>query len=343
MIHVRMRVLVVDDSPRERAAVKRILTSDPDIEAVGSPLDYVTDPDRLARFAPDVVTLAREAASSHEGAAFRDIAYSLAIPLAIIQQRVRIDIASIDPVPGERGAPYLRQTLTPYAADSFESALIRQVKGLVAVGNSPTNLRAVTKIASVRSPFGNPIIAIGASTGGTQAITDVLRHFPANAPATLIVQHMPSGFTGSFARSLDRLMAMEVKEAEDGDEIVRGRVLVAPGGHHMAVVRDGHSLRVAIGDADPVNRHRPSVDVLFDSLARVAAPKTTAALLTGMGTDGAAGLERLHSAGAKTIAQDEQSCVVFGMPREAIRLNAADRVLPLAEIGDELIAIAERG
>ncbi len=185
-----------------------------------------------------------------------------------------------------------------------------------------------------RSPDapGNRIVAIGASTGGTEALTEVLTTLPANAPGIVMVQHMPEVFTAAFARRLDSLCQIEVKEAEDGDTISPGRALLAPGNRHMSV-RSGRGRNfVELADGPLVSRHRPSVDVLFRSVAQAVGPDALGIILTGMGNDGAQGLLQMKNAGAETIAQDEATCVVFGMPKEALSCGAVDLVLPLSKV-----------
>jgi two-component system chemotaxis response regulator CheB len=186
------------------------------------------------------------------------------------------------------------------------------------------------------------LIAIGASTGGTEAITQVLTRMPAEIPPILITQHMPPVFTGYFAERLNKICPFEVKEAADGDEVVSGRVLIAPGDFHMLLMRHGNGLRVRTDHGPQVCYQRPAVDVMFASIAEAVGKQTVAALLTGMGADGARGMLRLREAGASTIAQDEESCVVFGMPREAIRLGGAEQVLPLPKIAAAILARAEQ-
>jgi two-component system chemotaxis response regulator CheB len=185
------------------------------------------------------------------------------------------------------------------------------------------------------------LVALGASTGGTEAIREVLVALPADAPPVLIVQHMPEKFTHAFANRLDGLCAVRVKEAADGDRALAGHVLIAPGSHHMRLARDGATWIVRVGADAPVNRHRPSVDVLFQSCADLAGPSAVGVLLTGMGDDGARGLLAMRRAGAATLAQDEASCVVFGMPRAAIELGAAAHVVPLTRVAEVTLACAE--
>jgi two-component system chemotaxis response regulator CheB len=181
------------------------------------------------------------------------------------------------------------------------------------------------------------VVCIGASTGGTESLREVLQQLPGHSPGIVIVQHMPEKFTAAFARRLDSLCQVEVKEAEDGDTVRPGRVLIAPGNRHLLLRRSGARYLVAIKDGPLVSRHRPSVDVLFRSAALYAGPNAVGILMTGMGDDGARGLLEMKNAGAATAAQDEDSCVVFGMPKEAIALGAADKVLPLHRIPHEIL------
>jgi two-component system, chemotaxis family, protein-glutamate methylesterase/glutaminase len=177
-----------------------------------------------------------------------------------------------------------------------------------------------------------PILVLGASTGGTEALVTVLSGLPADTPGTVIVQHMPKAFTGPFAERLNKLSAMDVREAVHGDRLQRGLALLAPGGYQCLLVRGTGGYQVEIIEAPTVNRHRPSVDVLFASTARIAGANTVAAILTGMGDDGAAGMLELRQAGAHTLAQDEATCVVFGMPKEAIRMGGVAAILPITQI-----------
>jgi two-component system chemotaxis response regulator CheB len=201
---------------------------------------------------------------------------------------------------------------------------------------------SAARMAALRTtlPVTEPIICIGASTGGTEALREVLEALPAHAPGIVIVQHMPEKFTNAFARRLDTLCAMEIKEAANGDQVVQGRVLIAPGNQHMALRRAGRAYSVEILDGPHVSRHRPSVDVLFRSGAQAAGRNAMGVILTGMGDDGARGLLEMKEAGAYTVAQDEDSCVVFGMPKEAIMRGAANKVLPLNRVANEIMSYA---
>ena len=187
-----------------------------------------------------------------------------------------------------------------------------------------------------------PVVAMGTSTGGTQALEAVLTRLPATVPGIVIVQHMPAVFTAMFAERLNALCAIEVLEAKHGDRVRAGRALVAPGGKHMMLKRLGNQYTVDVADGPPVNRHRPSVDVLFRSVAKFAGANALGIIMTGMGDDGAQGLKEMHDAGARTVAQDEASSVVFGMPKEAIKLGAADLTLPLNQISGAIVNFANR-
>jgi two-component system chemotaxis response regulator CheB len=229
-----------------------------------------------------------------------------------------------------------------YSVPEVGKVLVRAIRSAAAA-----RVRAAVSVIGtpVRAPAfatTNKIIAIGASTGGTTAIELVLRNLPASSPGIVIVQHMPEHFTKAFAERLDGLCAMEVREARDGDSVVAGVALVAPGDRHMLLQRDGARYIVAVKDGARVHHQRPAVDVLFESVARCAGRNAVAALLTGMGADGASGMVALRASGAYTIAQDEESCVVFGMPMEAIKLGGADEITPLSEIPAAILAAFAR-
>jgi two-component system chemotaxis response regulator CheB len=209
----------------------------------------------------------------------------------------------------------------------------------VAVGGQAVGGQAPSPVLPVRAVVAPRVVAVGASTGGTEALRVLIEALPPGAPAMVVVQHMPAGFTGAFARRLDTLSRVEVKEAEHGDAVRSGRVLIAPGDQHMILRRTGSAYHVQLSGGPLVSRHRPSVDVLFRSVAQAAGPSATGILMTGMGDDGAEGLSEMHDAGAHTVAQDEATSVVFGMPKEAIQRGAVDDVLPLGAIA----AAAVRG
>ncbi|MCA9427775.1 MAG: chemotaxis-specific protein-glutamate methyltransferase CheB, partial [Candidatus Omnitrophica bacterium] len=233
---------------------------------------------------------------------------------------------------------------TAYSVGDLSIALIDKVKAASRVrvpmhrnGSEASSRSAAKQYSLTRTT--QKVVAIGASTGGTQALESVLVTLPPNSPGIVIVQHMPEVFTKSFADRLNQLCQVEVKEAEDNDSVTTGRVLIAPGNFHMMLRRSGARYYVEIKSGPLVSRHRPSVDVLFKSVARYAGRNAVGAILTGMGRDGAEGLAEMHNEGAKTIAQDEDSCVVFGMPKEAIQLGGADFVTPLDRIAEKILSL----
>jgi two-component system chemotaxis response regulator CheB len=229
--------------------------------------------------------------------------------------------------------------ITEELARAVRAASFARVVKRVEAADPPVTTRAA--IASLNTT--NKIIALGASTGGTQALEQVLRRFPVDAPGTVIVQHMPEHFTLSFAKRLDSVCAMRVQEAKDGDYVVPGLALVAPGGKHLIVQASGARWVARVKDGPKVHHQRPAVDVLFQSVARSAGRNAVAAILTGMGADGAKGMLAMREAGAYTVAQNEETCVVYGMPREAVKLGAAAEILPLDRVADALLHAVQVG
>jgi two-component system chemotaxis response regulator CheB len=234
------------------------------------------------------------------------------------------------------GASFKVGDMTALLADKVKAAACARVARAAAAAPQPGPARALARTT-------HQIVAVGASTGGTVALETLLRAFPPNAPGTLVTQHMPETFTRAFAQRLDQVTQVNVKEAEDGDSVVPGVVLVAPGDRHLQLRRDGARYYASVRDGPRVNRHRPSVDVLFRSVAQAAGRNALGVILTGMGGDGAQGLLEMKQAGARTFAQDEATCVVFGMPRVAIELGAADRVVPLPQMAGAVLEAAEAG
>jgi two-component system chemotaxis response regulator CheB len=226
-------------------------------------------------------------------------------------------------------------------ATAVKAAAKANVRRLVPMHNSPklTADAILPPHAHAMAQTTDMVVAVGTSTGGTEALEAVLTRLPRVTPGIVIVQHMPEKFTEAFANRLDGLCQIEVREAKNGDRVMPGRALIAPGGRHMLLKRSGAQYHVEIMDGPLVSRHRPSVDVLFRSVAQCAGKNALGIIMTGMGDDGARGLKEMHDAGAKTIAQDEESCVVYGMPKEAVKLNAVDRVMPLDEIAGAMLAV----
>jgi two-component system chemotaxis response regulator CheB len=341
---LKTRVLVVDDSALMRGLLTDLLSADPGLEVVGSAADPYAAWDRIKQLSPDVLTLDVEMPRM-DGLTFleRLMAHR---PLPVVM------VSSLT----EKNCDTTFRALELGAVDFVTKPKLDVSTGTVALaGELVAKVRAAATARPrprTRPPAGGPrqasapagglrtthrVIALGASTGGCEALAAVLGAFPPDAPGTVAVIHMPEGFTRSYAARLDRECAVRVAEARDGDRVLPGHVLIAPGGRHTAVARSGATTVVRVAGGEPVNRHRPSVDVLFDSCARELGANAVGALLTGMGDDGARGLLAMRRAGARTAAQDEATCVVFGMPREAIALGAADDVLPLGRIPAHLL------
>jgi two-component system, chemotaxis family, protein-glutamate methylesterase/glutaminase len=228
-----------------------------------------------------------------------------------------------------------------YSMDDLGTMLIAKVKSAARAKIRAASPARIAPAPLAMSATTDKVIAIGASTGGVQALSDILTTFPPNAPGTVVVQHMPAQFTSAFASRLDSLCQVEVREAANGDGVAPGRVLIAPGGFHTTLRRSGARYYVEIKDGPEVHHQKPSVDVLFDSVAKYAGANAVGAILTGMGADGAAGLLNMRRAGARTVVQDEKSCIVFGMPMEAINRGAAEHVLPLDAITAALMKLAQ--
>lgn len=327
-----VRVLIVDDSAVARRVLPSALDACPGIEVAGTAPDAATAAAKISALSPDVVTLDIEMPGT-DGVTF----------LRGLQTPVPVVVVS-----GQAAAPAARARLVQLGAASVVAkpggttpltAVAQEIADAVfdaaTRGRRPVATCGGPAAAAVdRAPVvgGVEVVAIGASAGGTDAIAEVLRACPPDAAGTVIVQHMPQGFTAAYARQLDATSAVAVSEARKGDVVARGRALLAPGGAHLAVRRRGADLVCDVHRGPSVNRHRPSVDVLFDSVAATAGPAAVGVLLTGMGSDGANGLLRMREAGAHTIAQDEATSLVYGMPRAAAEIGAAVTVCPLGDV-----------
>ncbi len=340
-----VRVLVVDDS----AIVRKILTQElgrhTGIEIVGTAPDPYVARDKILALEPDVLTLDVEMPRMDGITFLRKLMRYHPMPVIVL--------SSLTPQGGKTALEALEAGAVDvmckpggsYTVGDVCSVLVEKIKAASTahIGVHPATAERSTppvqRLSMVETT--NKIFAIGASTGGVQALTHLLSALPANAPGTVVVQHMPAHFTTSFAQRLDVECALSVKEADDGDHVVPGRVLIAPGGLHMLLQRSGANYYVSLKDGPMVCRQKPSVEVLFNSVAKYAGPNAIGAILTGMGDDGATGLLNMRRAGAHTIAQDEQSCVVFGMPKEAIARGGAEQVTSLDHIAATLIAFAQ--
>lgn len=345
-----IRVLVVDDSAVVRKLLTEELTRQPDIEVVGTAVDPYVARDRILQLKPDVVTLDVEMPRMDGLSFLARLMRHHPIPVVIVSSLTprnseaalrALELGAVEVI-GKPGSAYSIPDVSRQLVRAIRAAAVAKVSASPRDGSDEQQVASAadtaTLLAQVRTT--HRLLAIGASTGGTKAIETVLRAFPVSAPGTLIVQHMPEGFTASFAARLNQLCAVEVREARDGDLLTPGLALVAPGNRHMLLQRSGAQYVIRIKDGPPIHHQKPAVDVLFQSVARHAGRNAVGALLTGMGADGAAGLLEMRDAGAHTIAQDERSCVVFGMPREAIARDAAVEVLPLDRIARAMLAAA---
>jgi two-component system chemotaxis response regulator CheB len=341
-----IKVLIVDDSAVVRQVLSNELGKADDIEVVATAVDAFSARDKVVRLQPDVVTLDLEMPRMDGLTFLRKLMKYYPIPVVIVsslsQKGSRTAMRAM-----ELGA--VDVISKPGTGDSLTDIVETLVDKIRAAASS--RMLPVESGIPQNGPVASPpdihytpsnILAIGGSTGGTEAIRNVLLGLPADGPATLIVQHLPAQFTAAFAERLNGQCAMEVREACDGDEVRSGLALVAPGGKHMALRKREGRFIVEIKDGPPVFHQRPSVDVLFHSVARHVGSMGVGVILTGMGADGARGLVAMRKAGAYTIAQDESSCVVFGMPKEAIRLGGADKVLPLGQIPQQIIRAFRR-
>lgn len=340
--HPCVRVLVVDDSALVRRVFSQELGHDPQIEVVGVAADPYAARDKIVALKPDVLTLDVEMPRMDGITFLRKLMRYYPMPVIVV--------SSLTPAGGELAMQALEagavdvmcKAGSSLGVTDMAAELCEKVKAaanvVVHARTQPVPTAAAPVLALARAT--HKVVAIGASTGGTDALLRVLSKLPANAPGVVIVQHMPEHFTRSFAERLDRLCQLHVKEAEHGDRVVPGKALVAPGNYHMLLRRSGANFVVDVKSGPLVSRHRPSVNVLFKSVARCAGRNAIGVILTGMGNDGAEGMKAMHDAGAQTIAQDEASCVVFGMPREAINHEGVDRVLHLDRISEGILAWA---
>ncbi len=360
MTRTPISVLVVDDSPVVRQVLSQLLTADPFIGEVDTAPSAGVALRKIRKRDPDVVTMDVEMPGTDGLAALEEIMATAPRPVIMVsavthegaEKTLRaLSIGAVDFIPKPGGprsrdiaqiATELREKIRAVAPSKAKLARRRPRPGPGAEPKPPPAPRPAVKRVCRGRPLPH-VVAVGASTGGTDAILQVLLRLPADFPVgVLVVQHMPEGFTRSFARRLDELCPLEVKEAANHDLVQPGRVLLAPGHSHMVLQRDDDMLFVELSRAPEVNGHRPSVDVLFDSVADVCQNRSVAVLLTGMGRDGASGMRRIHDAGALTMAQDQESCVVFGMPKVAIQEGSVDLVANQQGLGDA-VALVGRG
>ena len=360
----KTRVVVVDDSALVRGLLAEIINRQNDMECVGAASDPIVAREMIRNLNPDVITLDVEMPRM-DGIDFLSKLMRLRpMPVVMVSTLTErgaevtlraLELGAVDFVakPKIGVADGLRQ-LAEDITDKVRTAAQAHVRRLPPAAAQPAapaghgapasgavaGVRAAAlamSVANIGRLSTEKIIFIGASTGGTEATKEVLMNLPPDSPAVVITQHMPPGFTKSYAARLDGLCRIRVKEAVDGDRVLPGHAYIAPGGMHLSVERSGANYVARVRDGDPVNRHKPSVEVLFDSAARVVGPNALGVMLTGMGADGARAMKAMRDAGSWNVCQDEASCVVFGMPREAIAHGAANEVLPLQRIAPALI------
>lgn len=355
----KIRVLIVDDSASIRQTLTRILSEDPEIEVIGAATDPFMAAKKIRDEIPDVITLDVEMPQMDGITFLRKLMSQHPIPVVMCSSLTEEGSATLMQAL-EAGAVDVILKPKIGAADQLAESADRvrdAVKGAARARISkmrrfrtetpveakltadailpPPRLGAMAKTTEM-------VVCVGASTGGTEALREMLEALPANSPGIVIVQHMPEKFTAAFAQRLNGICEVEIKEAQDGDPVLRGHVLIAPGDKHMLLERRGARYHVSVRPGPLVSRHRPSVDVLFRSAARAAGANAMGVIMTGMGDDGARGMEEMHQSGAFTIAQDEASSVVFGMPKEAIARGGVDRIVSLSQIASEILAADRR-
>ncbi len=337
-----IKVLVVDDSAIVRKIFTEELSHERGIEVVGTAPDPYVARDKIVRLKPDVVTLDLEMPRMDGLAFLKKLMKHYPLPVIIVSSLTKksgrmaleaMESGAVE-VLSKPGSAYSVGEMMQQLADKIRAAararVVRSVDELN--GDEPVNIAG-----HLLSETTDKVIAIGASTGGTEALKKVLTQFPPTIPGIVVVQHMPPKFTTTFSERLNQLSKIEVKEAKDGDSVNPGRALIAPGNYHMLLRRSGAKYYVSVKNGPLVNRQRPSVDVLFQSISKYAGANAVGVIMTGMGSDGAKGLLEIRQAGARTIGQNEASCVVFGMPKEAANIGAVEKLVPLNRIPHEII------
>ncbi len=351
----KIRVLIVDDSAVVRQTLSSILQSDPHIEVMGTASDPFYAAKKIQNEIPDVITLDVEMPRMDGLTFLKKIMSQHPIPVVVISsltdratetgmKALEYGAVEIITKPQMNTRQFIEESKIRIC-DAVKAAALARVRRKINPPEISVQPRYTADAVIPNTPVHSMIkttemvVAVGASTGGTDALETFLKAMPLDSPGIVIVQHMPENFTRSFADRLNNICNITVKEAANGDSVLRGQALIAPGNHHMLLKRSGARYYVEIKDGPLVNRHRPSVDVLFRSSARYAGKNAIGIIMTGMGNDGAQGLLEMKQAGAATIAQDESSCVVFGMPHEAIKLGAADKVLSLESIAPAMLKL----
>ncbi len=338
-----IKVLVVDDSAVVRSTFVNELSRDPEIEVVGTAPDPYVARDKIVTLHPDVITLDIEMPRMDGITFLKKLMRFFPLPVIIVSSLTpkgselaleAMSAGAVD-VMNKSGEAYSAGDMSVQLIDKIKAASRVNVKRHQELATLHPPRQTVERLSMTKTT--NKVVAIGASTGGTQALQQVLMALPHSAPGTLIVQHMPENFTTAFAGRLNNLCAIEVREARDGDSVTPGVALIAPGNYHMLLRRSGARYYVQVKSGPLISRHRPSVDVLFKSVARYAGGNAVGVIMTGMGRDGAEGMLEMKNAGSENIAQDEQSCVVYGMPKEAVALGGVDHIVSLDMIPRKIL------
>jgi two-component system chemotaxis response regulator CheB len=352
----KIKVLIVDDSALVRQTLSQIISTDPQLEVLGTASDPYFAAKKIAEEVPDVITLDVEMPKMDGLTFLKKIMTQHPIPVVIISSLTEkgtqtamkaLELGAVDIItkPQMNTKTFIEESKIRIC-DAVKAAAYAKLKIKSRILTIPPVITPKHTADAMLPPIRanqsmikttEIVIAVGASTGGTEALTKFLQALPVDTPGIVIVQHMPEKFTTSFSARLNEICKITVKEAQNGDSVIRGQALIAPGNFHMLLKRSGAKYYVEVKEGPLVNRHRPSVDVLFRSTARYAGANAVGVIMTGMGGDGAKGLLEMKQSGAKTVAQDEKSCVVFGMPKEAIKLGAADKILSLDAIAPYVI------
>jgi len=349
----KIRVLIVDDSAVVRQTLEKVFSLDHEIEVIATASDPYIAAEKIRHEVPDVITLDVEMPRMDGITFLQKLMSQHPIPVVICSGLTdagsdtalkALEYGAVDIILKPRiGTKVFLEESKVRICDAVKAAAMAKVKRMSALPRTPTPKLSADVIlqkanSNAMMKTTEKVVVVGASTGGTEALSSFLQAMPLDAPGIIVVQHMPEYFTRAFSNRLNSICRISVKEAENNDTVIRGRALIAPGNHHLLLKRSGARYYVEIKDGPLVSRHRPSVDVLFRSAARYAGANAVGVIMTGMGDDGAKGMLEMKEAGAFTIAQDEESCVVFGMPKKAIELNAVDRVLSLSAIPTAVIS-----
>ena len=341
----RIKVLIVDDSAVVRKIFSEALSQEEDIEVVGTAPDPFVARDKIVQLKPDVITLDIEMPRMDGLTFLKKLMQYYPMPVIVVSSLTPKGSKTALEALESGAVEVLAKAEGSYSVGKMGAQLVEKIRMA-----AQAKVRRPQKAPAPPSPVGQAhslalsettpkLIAVGASTGGTEALKEVLMNLPVNVPGILVVQHMPAQFTAAFAERLNKCCLIEVKEAQDGDSILNGQALISPGNFHMLLRRSGAKYYVNVKDGPFVHHQKPAVDVLFNSVAQYAGANCLGVILTGMGEDGAAGMLKMKQAGAKTIAQDEATCVVFGMPKEAIKAGAVDRVMPIEQIAQEIVRL----